>query len=153
MQEFIAQIDEPAPAKWQIFRSLRCGASVFFPCRIQKGKKRGVLPAEISLLRKSEKDVPPVTAQCLQQKRVALRVCSVKTEQVFRFRELDNGHDALDFLEHQRGVSAPKAKRIGQRHVNLHVTGSARHIVQIALRVLLENVDGRRSSLVVNTQR
>ena len=49
-------------------------------------------------------------------------------------------------LKHQRAVGAAKAERIGNRHINGHISRFVGAIIQIAaaLDILLENIDGGR---------
>ncbi len=55
-------------------------------------------------------------------------------------------------LENQRAVGATKAKVVLDGHVNLHVAGGIGAVVQVAIGVLVEEVDGWRTLLVVQRQ-
>ena len=52
-------------------------------------------------------------------------------------------------LEHQRAVGAAEPERVLQRNVNTHVARGSGTVVEIALGVLVENVDRRRGDLMV----
>src|SRR5690349_12346392 len=58
-----------------------------------------------------------------------------------------------DGAEHQRGVGAAEAERVGQRRADLHVARRIRHEVEIALRILLEQVRRGWCNLVAQRQR
>ncbi len=55
-------------------------------------------------------------------------------------------------LEHQRAVSPTKAEVVLHGYVDLHVPCSVGTVVQITLEVLVEDVDGGRTLLVVKSQ-
>ncbi len=67
-----------------------------------------------------------------------------------------SGNDALNWLtqafEHQSPVGATKTKVVFHGDFNAEVTRGVGAVVQIALRVLVEDVDGWRAFLVVNRQ-
>ena len=69
---------------------------------------------------------------------------------VHTFRK--QGLTQLNALKHQASVRTAKAKIIFDSHVNLHVPCSIGAIVQIAFGVLIEDVDRRRTLLVVQCQ-
>lgn len=52
-------------------------------------------------------------------------------------------------LEHQRAVGAAEPERVLQRNVNTHVARGIGAVIEITLRVLLEDVDRRRRDLMV----
>src|SRR5687768_4513284 len=55
-------------------------------------------------------------------------------------------------LEYQRSVGAAKTEVVFYSHVYFGVTGGICAVVQVALRVLVEDVDGRRDFLVMQGQ-
>ena len=55
-------------------------------------------------------------------------------------------------LEHQGAVGAAKAKVVFHSNVDVEVTRGVGAVVQIALRVLVEDVDGGWAFLIVNRQ-
>src|SRR5690606_17646796 len=52
-----------------------------------------------------------------------------------------------------RAVGAAEAERVRQCDINLHVAGGVRAVVEIALGILREDIDGRRRNLVMHRQR
>lgn len=50
----------------------------------------------------------------------------------------------LDFTENERTVRAAKAERILHRDVNWHVASDVGAVIEIASRILIEDVDSRR---------
>ena len=56
-------------------------------------------------------------------------------------------------LEHQRAIRPAEAERIFHRHVDAHVTRRVGAVVEIALGVLIEDIDRRRRDLMVYCQR
>src|SRR4030067_3243826 len=57
-----------------------------------------------------------------------------------------------DLAKHQRAISPAKAEVVVHRDIDLHVTRNIRAVIQIALGILLEDIDGRRRDLVVYRQ-
>src|SRR5471030_135837 len=55
-------------------------------------------------------------------------------------------------LENERAVRAAETERVLQRHVNLHFPRFVRAVIQVALRVLVEDVHGGRRDLMVQRQ-
>jgi hypothetical protein len=58
----------------------------------------------------------------------------------------------LNSLEHQGAVGATKTKVVFDRYIDLHVSCGVGAIVQIALGVLVEDVNGGWAFLVVQCQ-
>jgi len=54
-----------------------------------------------------------------------------------------------DALEHQGTVGATKAKVVFDRYIDFHVTGHIGTVVQIALWILLKDIDGGRYFLLM----
>src|ERR1700694_2306811 len=59
---------------------------------------------------------------------------------------------ACESLKDQAAVGAPKAERIRQRILDLHLPGMIGHIVEVALRVRELVINGRRCDLVAQSQ-
>ena len=56
-------------------------------------------------------------------------------------------------LEHKRAIRPAEAERIFHRDVDAHVARCVGAVVEIALGVLIEDIDRRRRDLMVNSQR
>ncbi len=57
-----------------------------------------------------------------------------------------------DFLENQGSVSATEAEGVAHGNIHAGFTGNIWNIVQIALRILIVHIDGRRQNLVTDSQ-
>lgn len=58
----------------------------------------------------------------------------------------------LEALEDQRPVGAAKAEIILQGDIDLHLPCRIGTVVQITLRILVENINGRRGNLMMQRQ-
>ena len=58
----------------------------------------------------------------------------------------------LNTAENNGAVGATKAKVVFNGHIDLHISSSIRTVVQIALWILIEDVDGWRRFLMMQSQ-
>src|SRR5665811_727881 len=59
----------------------------------------------------------------------------------------------LNLAEYQRTVGSTETEVVVHRDIDLHVACYIRTVVQIAFRVLFENIDGWRRNLMMHRQR
>lgn len=59
---------------------------------------------------------------------------------------------ALNSLEYQSAVGSTEAEIVFHRNIKLHVTGDVGAVIQVAVRILIDKVNGGRNFLFVQRQ-
>lgn len=128
----------------------------------QKGRQRQApveLPRDLPPSQHSAQTGKPESGQeagqkCRPPERVNNRRGVVATQATRRAGARCRGKvaDLSDALENQRAIGPAKTEVVFDRKVNRRVTRGVGTKIQIALRILIEDVDGRRNFLVVQGQ-